>query len=753
MGEEFYSTPRAVLISDPHDLKIGRARALYDAVLRHPQFAVVELLRMPDAQDREALVVELECDGVPPNNPYGLRFRERLLISVGSDMKSVPDVYSLRQDFPRLVHQDQTLQGSPAHLCLYFEAPIVTLRSWTPEQFLHRICWWFEKNARGELHPADQPLEHLFFSTPLELVLPWDFEPLGTASRTYVVGQAESRPGGGLTVFVRAPRADGKVAQRKAALVELLLPPIAAGPAEQLPSTLGELADVLALRGGQLLPELVIKLREMVGEKGAPAPTDPAFTIILLHVPICRTAGGDSESVSNRAFFLDRDPLDVGEATGALIRVDQTYFTAAGILEPETPTRWREFQVEPMEVLMENTPEAARRQSGLTDTGPSGVVVGAGALGSALLNLWGRSGWGKWTVIDNDHVRPHNLSRHTAMANQVGKPKVVAIADLQQAATRGANPLQPVVADALGRDDEQAFPVVADAQCVFDVSAALDYPRLASTMDRWPRHASVFVTPSANAAVALVEDSERQHRLRTLESQYYRALIQEPWGRDHLASAGTFWSGVSCRDISTVMPYARVMAHAGLLAEQLPPLVACPNATIRIWQQEGDLGALSVHDVPVESERHLLLDDLNVYFDAGFERELQALRTQGLPNETGGVLVGYYDFNVSILVLVAALAAPPDSIGTPGSFERGVAGLKEVLAKIERQTAGNVRYIGEWHSHPRGHAAAPSHDDFFQLLYLAFGMAQDGLPGVQLIIGEDGDLSLLKGSMRRGERR
>ena len=185
----------------------------------------------------------------------------------------------------------------------------------------------------------------------------------------------------------------------------------------------------------------------------------------------------------------------------------------------------------------------------------------------------------------------------------------------------------------------------------------------------------------------------------------------------------------------------------------MPPLVAKPNAAIRIWQREGDLGALSVHDVQVESERHLLLDDLDVYFDAGLERELQALRTRGLPNETGGVLVGYYDFNVNMLVLVAALAAPPDSIGTPGSFERGVEGLKEALAEIGRRTAGNVRYVGEWHSHPRGHAAIPSDDDFFQLLYLACGMEQDGLPGVQLIVGENGDLRVLKGSIRRGESR
>ena len=35
------------------------------------------------------------------------------------------------------------------------------MRTWTPEAFLRRIQWWLEKSARGELHAADQPVEHL----------------------------------------------------------------------------------------------------------------------------------------------------------------------------------------------------------------------------------------------------------------------------------------------------------------------------------------------------------------------------------------------------------------------------------------------------------------------------------------------------------------------------------------------------------------------------------------------------------------
>lgn len=47
-----------------------------------------------------------------------------------------------------------------------------------------------------------------------------------------------------------------------------------------------------------------------------------------------------------------------------------------------------------------------------------------------------------------------------------------------------------------------------------------------------------------------------------------------------------------------------------------------------------------------------------------------------------------------------------------------------------------VGYVGEWHSHPSNHSAMPSGHDLVQLLHLAFGMADDGLPALQLIVGE-----------------
>jgi integrative and conjugative element protein (TIGR02256 family) len=195
------------------------------------------------------------------------------------------------------------------------------------------------------------------------------------------------------------------------------------------------------------------------------------------------------------------------------------------------------------------------------------------------------------------------------------------------------------------------------------------------------------------------------------------------------------------------MPYSRILGQASTLAEQIQTVAASENALIRIWQRDPVQGGVEVHDVPVVTERRIGLGGFDLFIDDGIELHLRSLRQKGLPSETGGVLLGYYDFNIKAVVLVAVLPAPPDSKASPGSFERGIAGLADAVNDAERRTAGMVGYIGEWHSHPPGNSASPSSYDLAQLIHLALGMADDGLPGIQLIVGED-DLRVVQGAVK-----
>lgn len=748
MAEKYYDLANTAEIQDTSALTISRAKRLLDAVEQHRDYSRVQLLRLPvDGEvTTECIIVDVECDGIPPRNAAGILYRERLALCVPSDPRRLVEVLALRKDFPILMHLNQGIPSFPASLCLYFEPAISVMRTWTPQAFLRRIQWWLEKSALGELHPADQPVEHLFFASRYELVLPWNLEKLREDKCRFVIARSPERPGGGFTCFLQTvSSADAN--NGTTTHIELNLPPIVHGTVEHDPSTLGELADILSNRQVDLIAELRSALCELVGPNGATLSDSDKATIILLRVPICRTLDSKPEGGTYRAFLLPIGALELGVVISALFKLDNKYFQDVAINgNRHTNLTWRETPIFPMEVLQQNDSAAARRQSGIVDKGPTGALVGAGSLGSAILNLWGRSGWGNWTVLDKDHIRPHNLSRHTAYTQHIGESKATVVTNLHLAALDGASTLTPLVCDATNLIHEPVLNALKAATVVIDVSTTLEYPRAASANDTLPRHISIFVTPNGNGSVLLAENTRRTIRLQTLEAQYYRSLIQNDWGKDHLSGhVSTFWSGTGCRDISVVMPYSRIVGHACTLAEQIQAITAQDDALIRIWQREPASGSVAVYDIPTVSERCIPFGGLDLFIDAGVENDLRSMRKKGLPNETGGVLLGYYDFNIGAVLIVAALPAPIDSKSTPGSFERGVDGLEKAVKEASERTAGVVGYIGEWHSHPPGCSASPSNDDLLQLSYLAQKMAEDGLPAFSLIVGED-DIQIYKGA-------
>lgn len=750
MAEAYHELANVSEVPDAEALTIPRAKALLDAVTRQRDYAVVQLLQHSAgrAPTLECLIVEVECDGVPPKNTYGINYRERFALCVPDNPKQLIEVLALRKDFPILMHQNQGVPEAPASLCLYFEPVATVMRTWPPQNFLRRIQWWLEKSAKGELHPADQPVEHLFFATKYELVLPWNLAELQKSqAHRFVIARGPERSDKGFTCFLEAIPKESASKAGTAAPIELVLPPVVHGFVERDPATLGQLADILSRRGTDLVSALRTALQERVGDAGIAAAAEDKFTVILLHIPVCRTEGADPVGISRRAFVVLTGALELGVAIGALLLHEKRYYKDVMNVQPAT-TQWHAQDIFPMGVLSRNDAASARKQSGIADEGPDGVLIGAGSLGSAMLNLWGRGGWGRWTVIDKDHIKPHNLSRHTAYTQHIGESKTTVVAELHVAAMHGATEITPLNADASDFTQEAVTNALTAAKLVVDASTTIEYPRAASAVDAFARHLSVFITPNGNAAVLLAEDGKRLVRLRTLEAQYYRALIQESWGQDHLAgNASSFWSGASCRDISMVMPYSRIMGQASTLAEQIPIAAAREDAMIRVWQRDPVRGAVDVHDVPVVSELRMTLGEFDLFIDTGAERQLRDLRTKGFPNETGGVLLGYYDFNIGAVMVVAGLPAPSDSKTSPGSFERGIAGLADAVNEASMRTAGIVGYIGEWHSHPPGHSASPSRDDLVQLVHLALGMADDGLPGVQLIVGEH-DLQVLQGTVR-----
>jgi integrative and conjugative element protein (TIGR02256 family) len=188
--------------------------------------------------------------------------------------------------------------------------------------------------------------------------------------------------------------------------------------------------------------------------------------------------------------------------------------------------------------------------------------------------------------------------------------------------------------------------------------------------------------------------------------------------------------------VSTIIPNTRVALSASILAQQVVQQQARPGASIQVWHQDVESGAVTTVRVQPEAPLWVELSGWRLLWDEGVRRRVRALRDASAPRETGGILVGYFDNKQRRIYVVDALPPPRDSVGDVTGFIRGVEGVRKHILEAERRTAGIVTYIGEWHSHPPGVSARPSSDDERLVSHLARELARDGYPALILIVGE-----------------
>lgn len=92
--------------------------------------------------------------------------------------------------------------------------------------------------------------------------------------------------------------------------------------------------------------------------------------------------------------------------------------------------------------------------------------------------------------------------------------------------------------------------------------------------------------------------------------------------------------------------------------------------------------------------------DKNLHLDYNQKliTKIENLALKQYPNEFGGLLIGYYSFDLKTLVLTDILT-PEVYKSYKTLFERGASGIKEKLMYLFKLKEKRY-YIGEWHSHP-----------------------------------------------------
>jgi hypothetical protein len=237
--------------------------------------------------------------------------------------------------------------------------------------------------------------------------------------------------------------------------------------------------------------------------------------------------------------------------------------------------------------------------------------------------------------------------------------------------------------------------------------------------------------------VLLAEPGNRALTLRDLEAQYLSLVLRTEWLGKHLGKdAETIAYTGACRAITNRIPESRAAVLSGLAASGIASAVDTDAAIITIWTLAAD-GSVTVDRALPEFVTRFHARGWEIAIDAGLVRRIYETRESRVPSETGGVLFGLVDIPAQFIHLVDASRAPFDSDETPNSFVRGVGGVEELMGSVRQRTAGQVRYVGEWHSHPPRMSARPSAVDGQQIDWLAALMGMESMPALMVIAAEN----------------
>ena len=120
------------------------------------------------------------------------------------------------------------------------------------------------------------------------------------------------------------------------------------------------------------------------------------------------------------------------------------------------------------------------------------LVAGCG-IGSTFAEAAVRLGFERLILVDGDSVAAHNLNRQCFRAQDVGRPKVAALADR----LRSINPNAAITELAFNLDPDNTARVVAEADLVFDTVDFLDLAAIVGLHDECRRQDKPAITALA----------------------------------------------------------------------------------------------------------------------------------------------------------------------------------------------------------------------------------------------------------------
>ena len=697
----------------PSHIRIPRAAAIFRVAKTHPYVSDVYCKITPKGDTLIFMTVDSEIADIVKND---IHEKEPIAIKCYKSDNQMPEVYALRKDFPLgLPHSNAVPFDHPVSLCVS-DVPFQDYRTnFSAFNFIELIRRWFSKNAIGELHEKNRPLEVFFDS---EEITYFPFIPQINSNYYFIRYTQKTN----LSSVVE------EVSEGNANYCLLLVPVSVnvAGYVHRVPKKLGEFRNMQVASGIPFKEAIVNAITNSPRMRRCYLPL-----MLGLIMPMSRQAGQQYEDINLFSLRLSTTGSDVFSKYNKLSK-------------PSFDKFLDDIDVH-ISFLVNGVSVDRLRACGDCDSLINEVAfLGTGALGSQILDHFVRRGQAKVLhLVDSDIMFPHNEGRHTLDVSDVMNYKVKALKDKYQG-IEGLK-LYTYPEDFLSCSEKTTRRVLTEALLVIDASTSVGVERhLALDLDKYStRRCTTFLNPKGTDVVMLMEDKERHHRLDLLEMDYYRAVIKETYLDNHLAVSEKQRTNIfSCRAESVVMDFNNVAVLASIVSSQIPRCSVQAEAQLTVWQMDAAQGTVARHDLCQSNWQSYKTDTITVMVSDAVTNEMIHQREQKLQNnppvETGGTLLGTYDKDRNLIYMIYMIPAPDDSVEAGTSYIRGVEGLFEEVERIKRRTGHQIVYLGEWHSHPHHCSNAPSAYDQTLFDTMSTEMSNSDYPFVMGILGDEG---------------
>jgi len=703
---------------------------------------ILELAAESKSKDCIWVHLSLETKGYRTKLGLAFRDRERIRLHLHPDFPlRKPDIYFTHKRFIGAPHVQW---GN--FICLYQSGETEYDPSDGMFGFFDRVEQWMHAAGKGALDPDDAPLHPpvAYTTSSTRFVVRAD-TPTRIAGDGIWIGRADFRK-------VRDDRLDlvgwtklddwGEAAPDHPIAAAILFDKPLATEFPTKVNDLIELVENAGLSFGLLYS--LLRLFSLVGSEEEPA-------YFVLGAPMRRKAAGEPLRPHLTVWEIDPDTLKTLRAMVRSKGKDEAARSELAKWMVNAGVQWCD--------VLEDRPEIVNRRDGGTLLAALSqkrvLLLGCGALGSAVAEMVLRSNAARLHLVDYGIVKPGVLVRQRYADSDIGSAKANALhAHLQ------AIGLECVVTaekcnlanQALSRFNFQDWDLVIDASASASAihqieeelkTQSLPIPMLSMSVSAAAENGSVLVKmPRYSGGPHHIA---RQAKLEAFAENADHSLVKAFWPERETVKV--FQPEPGCSAPTFIGSVADIDHHAaGLLniglsrIKSLAPDAASLDLVAAPWLLADD------------SKRHILR-----YTFKGYARHSELMhgytvlrsdvaaldmtselnriaRTRSDKVETGGLIFGEIDDAHQVIWVDSVSGPPPDSTASETQFLCGTAGTKELNAFKSTASGKSSRFIGIWHTHPISRGR-PSQDDLHAMLELLHFQEFPPRQVVMLIVG------------------